>query len=180
MHPNQPGKIIDLVHNVPEVKPERFVVHIRDVLGHAEGIRIPLLPTSTIRQLKDLIFEHTDRLPRHLILSCEGYSSLEDHKQLHHCGVRNGSTISISTEFEVSLNYNAPESTRISVTVATSASVHVLRLLALAHANKDSGFNAFEQVITCAGAVLKNNEQLGSYSQLVPGCEIFFNKPTSE
>jgi hypothetical protein len=167
MRPNQPGQIIDLVHNVQEVRPERFVVHIRDVLGHAEGIKIPL-------------FEHTDRLPRHLILSCEGYSSLEDQKQLHHYGVRNGSTISISTEFEVSLNYNAPESTRISVTVATSASVHVLRLLALEHANKDSGFNAFEQVITCAGAVLKNNEQLGSYSQLVPGCEIFFNKPTSE
>jgi hypothetical protein len=164
-----------------DVKSEHsIVVHIRDTLGYVDGLELPLLPTSTIRDIKSLILSHSNQLPRHLILDYEEYSSLEDHKQLRDYGVQNGSTISVLTEFKIYLNWNAPEKTRLSVIVTTAATVSVIRLLALEKACKDSGLNAFEQVMTCAGQVLHDSENqcppLGSYSQLVPGCEIYFNQ----
>jgi hypothetical protein len=176
---------MEAVHIGQEVESEQIIfVHIQDTLGYVDGLILPLLPTSTIETVRELIFRHTDQLSR-LILSCEGYSSLKDNKRLQDYGIRNGSTISVLIEFEIYLNYNTPERTRASVTVNTSANCHVLRLLALEKASKDTAFNPFEQVMTYAGQVLRAdsgswNESLGYYSDIVPGCEICFNKSNSK
>jgi hypothetical protein len=173
--------MIEPAHISREVKSEHsIIVHIRDTLGYVDGLMLSLSPNSTIRDIKGLILKHTDQLSRYLILSCEGYSSLEDHKKLQDYGVRDGSTISVFTEFEIYLNYNAPERTRVSVTVNTSARIQVIRLLALEKASRNTGFNPFEQVMTCVGQVLDDYELLGFHSQIVPGCEICFNKPNSK
>jgi hypothetical protein len=179
---------MEAVHIGQEVESEQNIyVYIRDTLGYVDGLMLPLLPTSTIEQVKGLILGHTDQLSWYPRLSFQGYSSLKDNKQIRDYDVQNGSTISVFTEFEIYLTYNAPERTRVSVIANTGANTQVIRLLALDKASKDTGFNPFEQVMTCAGQVLRAysamNESalnLGYYSDIVPGCEICFNKSNSK
>jgi hypothetical protein len=177
-------------HIDPEVKSDHsIVVHIRDTLGIVDGLKLPLLPTSTIGQVKELILKHTDQLPYYLILSSEGNLCLEGDKQLRDC-VRNGSTISVITEFEIYLNFNIPGTTRVSVTIATSASISVVRLLAFEKTSKDTGFNPFTQVMTCASlgysgysdqwSDLHESQAIGVNNNVIPGCEIYFNKTNSK
>lgn len=124
------------------------------------------------------MLQHDNRLPQYMVLSYEEHSNLEDERQLYEYGIENKSTVTLLTEFKVYLS--GPLVPRHPVTIVTFATVRVLKLLIFAH-TEDNWRTLYpgEQVMTCGGEVLDNARKLGSYSQLVPGCEICVNKAAS-
>lgn len=155
---------------------KQIVVRVQDTRANIETLHLSLSPNSTIRQLKDLILRHDGRLSSQFRLFSERSSNLDDRKRIHECCTPNKNTFYLSTETQVHLISDGYS--KHTITVPTFATVHALKLLHFAQAQDSSAHppkHPCEQALTCAGEVLSGSRQLGSYPQIVAGCEVFVN-----
>lgn len=170
-------QIIAMAQSDTQAQQKQIVVNVQDTDRNIEKLFLPLFLDSTIRQQKDLIIRHDERLPPHITLRHEQYSNLCDDKQLHEYGIRNLSVVSLSTELDVRLVIR--NSYDYSVTLVTFATVRVLKLLLCAKEG-NRWDHPYDQALTCAGEILDDTRKLGSYPQIVSGCNIFVNNTRGE